>query len=147
MSRSSWLPRPIVLVVARTEFWSVSTLALIEIVFSVAPSFALSAGGVAGGASGGGGTWASAATWSKPKPAASAPSGNRRGAGDAERTADEGSDESGSRFSTVLFLSGCTGWRRRAGADDGDGGRITSSGSVFRVRSASIDRGPRRARS
>ena len=81
-SRSSWLARPIELVVARTEFWSVSALALTAIGCSTVPSLAAVARGAdaaeAGAAGAAGATWASAATLKRPKPAASAPSGNSR---------------------------------------------------------------------
>src|SRR3954464_7133044 len=83
-SRRSWLPRPTVVGVARTESLSVSTLARTVVGASTVPPGADAAAAAGDGAdaadAAGGAVCAIAAGWSIPKPAASAPSERTLGA-------------------------------------------------------------------
>ena len=87
-SRRSWLPRPTVVVVARTESLSVSALARTVVGASTVPPGADAAAAAGDGAdaadAAGGAVCANAAGWNSPKPAAIAPSEqNARCAGEA----------------------------------------------------------------
>src|SRR6187431_1131784 len=113
-SRRSWLPRPTVVVVARTESLSVSALARTVVGASTVPPGADAA--AAGGA-----VCANAAGWNSPKPAAIAPSertlgvpGKRVSAAEAAAAEMEAAGSKG-RVNTCIPL----GWARA-----GDGGLV-----------------------
>ena len=130
-SRRSWLPRPTVVVVARTESLSVSALARTVVGASTVPRGADAAGDGADAAdAAGGAVCANAAGWNNPKPAASAPSERTLGvpgkrvsaAAGARRNEAEGSN---GRVNTCIPL----GWARA-----GDGGLVRKAEGSYLVR-------------